>query len=72
MALQEEINELFNLIKNHTDEIEHINCFIRMKNATIFKYKMDKRKEFRLKLRAKEEERKRQEKKEKKNRKKTG
>jgi hypothetical protein len=50
MALKEEINELFNLINNHTDEVEYLNFFIRMKNGTIFKYKMDKKKEFRIKL----------------------
>jgi hypothetical protein len=50
MALKEEINELFNLINNHTDEIEFLNFFIRMKNGTIFKYKMDKKKEFKIKF----------------------
>jgi len=50
MALKEEVNELFNLINNHTDEIEHLNFFIRMKNGTVIKYNMDKRKEFKIKL----------------------
>ena len=50
MSLNEEVNELFNLIKNHTEEIEHLSFFIRMKNGTVFKYKMDKKKEFKLKL----------------------
>ena len=50
MAVKEEINELFNMINNHADDIEFLNFFIRMKNGTIFKYKMDKKKEFKLKL----------------------
>ena len=53
MSLKEEVNELFDLINNHTDEIEHLSFFIRMKNGTIFKYKMDKRKEFKIKLKEK-------------------
>ena len=53
MSLKEEVKELFNLINNHTDEIEHLSFFIRMKNGTIFKYKMDKKKEFKIKLKEK-------------------
>ncbi len=51
MVLKDEIKELFNLINSHTEEIEFLNFFIRMQNGTIFKYKMDKKKEFRIKLR---------------------
>jgi hypothetical protein len=50
MPLKEEINELFNMINNHSDDIEFLNFVIRMKNGTIFKYKMDKKKEFRIRL----------------------
>jgi hypothetical protein len=48
--LKEELNELFTMINNRTEEIEFVNFSIRMKNGTIFKYKMDKKKEFRIKL----------------------
>lgn len=50
MSLHEEINELLNLVNNHTEEIAHLNLYIKMKNGTVFKYKMDKRKEFKLRL----------------------
>ena len=70
MTLQEELNDIFNMIQNHSDEIENINFYVRMKNGTVFKYKMDKQKEFRLKLKDKEEARKRREKEEERERKK--
>lgn len=50
MSLHEEINELLNLVNNHTEEIAHLKFFIKMKNGTVFKYKMDKRKEFKHQL----------------------
>jgi hypothetical protein len=50
MGIKEEIDEVFKLVRFHTDDIEQLNIFIRMKNGTIFRYKIDKKKEFRLKL----------------------
>ncbi len=58
MGLKEELNELFGMINNRTEDIEFVNFSIRMKNGTVFKYKMDKKKEFRIKM--KEEEQKRE------------
>jgi hypothetical protein len=65
MGLKEELHELFTMINNRTDDIEFVNFIIRMKNGTVFKYKMDKKKEFRIKLKEelqKSEERKKIEK----------
>jgi hypothetical protein len=63
MAIKEEIDEVFNLVKFHTDDIEQLNIFIRMKNGTVFKYKIDKKKEFRIRLKEEMEKSKREKKK---------
>ncbi len=50
MGIKEEIDEVFKLVRFHTDDIEQLNIFIRMKNGTVFRYKIDKKQECRLKF----------------------
>ena len=48
MGLKEELNEIFDNVINHNEDIEKLSIFIRMRNGTTLKYKIDKHKEFSL------------------------
>lgn len=52
MSIRAEMNEFFKLIMEHPDEIEKTNLYIKLKNGTVFRYKLDKRKEDKLKMKA--------------------
>ena len=50
MNIQEEVKDLFNMILQHPDEIYKLNLFIKLKNGTLFSYKIDKKLEDNLLL----------------------
>lgn len=50
MTIQEEVKDLFNMILQHPDEIYKLNLFIKLKNGTLFSYKIDKKLEDNLLL----------------------
>ncbi len=41
MAISKEINDIFSMMTAHPEEIANINLFIKLKNGTIFRYKVD-------------------------------
>lgn len=58
MAIENELRELINIIMEYPDEIEKLNLFVKLKNGTIFKYKVDRIKELQINLRAQKENKK--------------
>ncbi|HOJ64569.1 MAG TPA: hypothetical protein PLE45_09125 [Spirochaetota bacterium] len=50
MTIQDEVKDLFNMILQHPDEIYKLNLFIKLKNGTLFSYKIDKKLEDNLLL----------------------
>ena len=50
MGIQNEVKDFFDMISQHPDQIDKLNLFVRLKNGTIFNYKMDRRKEDKILL----------------------
>ncbi|HPO49541.1 MAG TPA: hypothetical protein PLO89_04370 [Spirochaetota bacterium] len=53
MNIQDEVKQLFNLILNHPEDIEKLKLFIKMRNDTVFKYDMDRKKEDKVNIKEK-------------------
>ncbi len=49
--IYDEIKSLFEMLLNHPDELDKVNCYIRLRNGNSFHYKMDKKRQERWELR---------------------
>ena len=48
MSMDNELKQMLNLVLEHNEQIEKLNLYIRMKNGTKLKYKIDKVKESKI------------------------